>query len=105
MGDIQEIARADVARMMIIVQATGNQRLIQLVNNLAEQCTAIVLSILRMPVSIKDWWRSIESYTKVSVRRIKRRLRRRQRPISTIRKRQLSVRYVLTARQQKSKVV
>ena len=36
-GDIQEIARADVALHDIIVQATGNQRLIQLVNNLAEQ--------------------------------------------------------------------
>lgn len=36
-GDIQEIASTDVALHDIIVQATGNQRLIQLVNNLAEQ--------------------------------------------------------------------
>lgn len=36
-GNIQKIAQADVALHDIIVQATGNQRLIQLVNNLAEQ--------------------------------------------------------------------
>jgi DNA-binding GntR family transcriptional regulator len=35
--DVKEIARADVALHDIIVQATGNQRLIQLVNNLSEQ--------------------------------------------------------------------
>lgn len=36
-GDINKIAHADVALHDIIVQATGNQRLIQLVNNLSEQ--------------------------------------------------------------------
>lgn len=36
-GDIKRIAQADVALHDIIVQATGNQRLIQLVNNLSEQ--------------------------------------------------------------------
>ena len=36
-GDIKQIARTDVALHDIIVQATGNQRLIQLVNNLSEQ--------------------------------------------------------------------
>ena len=36
-GDIKQIAQADVALHDIIVQATGNQRLIQLVNNLSEQ--------------------------------------------------------------------
>ncbi len=35
--DAQKIAQADVALHDIIVQATGNQRLIQLVNNLSEQ--------------------------------------------------------------------
>ena len=35
--DVKEIAQADVALHDIIVQATGNQRLIQLVNNLSEQ--------------------------------------------------------------------
>lgn len=35
--DIHKIAQADVALHDIIVQATGNQRLIQLVNNLSEQ--------------------------------------------------------------------
>ena len=35
--DILKIAQADVALHDIIVQATGNQRLIQLVNNLSEQ--------------------------------------------------------------------
>ena len=35
--DITRIAQADVALHDIIVQATGNQRLIQLVNNLSEQ--------------------------------------------------------------------
>ena len=36
-GDSKRIAQADVALHDIIVQATGNQRLIQLVNNLSEQ--------------------------------------------------------------------
>lgn len=36
-GDAQKIAQADVALHDIIVCATGNQRLIQLVNNLSEQ--------------------------------------------------------------------
>ncbi len=36
-GDNKKIAQADVALHDIIVQATGNQRLIQLVNNLSEQ--------------------------------------------------------------------
>lgn len=36
-GDVKKIAQADVALHDIIVQATGNRRLIQLVNNLAEQ--------------------------------------------------------------------
>ncbi|MCM1026350.1 MAG: GntR family transcriptional regulator [Roseburia sp.] len=36
-GDAKRIAQADVALHDIIVQATGNQRLIQLVNNLSEQ--------------------------------------------------------------------
>lgn len=36
-GDAKKIAHADVALHDIIVQATGNQRLIQLVNNLSEQ--------------------------------------------------------------------
>lgn len=36
-GDSKKIAQADVALHDIIVQATGNQRLIQLVNNLSEQ--------------------------------------------------------------------
>lgn len=36
-GDVKKIAQADVALHDIIVQATGNQRLIQLVNNLSEQ--------------------------------------------------------------------
>jgi len=36
-GDIKNIAQADVALHDIIVKATGNQRLIQLVNNLSEQ--------------------------------------------------------------------
>lgn len=36
-GDLKAIAREDVAFHDIIVQATGNQRLIQLVNNLSEQ--------------------------------------------------------------------
>lgn len=36
-GDIVEIAAADVALHDIIVQATGNQRLISLINNLSEQ--------------------------------------------------------------------
>lgn len=36
-GDTKKIAQADVALHDIIVQATGNQRLIQLVNNLSEQ--------------------------------------------------------------------
>ncbi|MCM1189666.1 MAG: GntR family transcriptional regulator [bacterium] len=36
-GDAKKIAQADVALHDIIVQATGNQRLIQLVNNLSEQ--------------------------------------------------------------------
>lgn len=36
-GDARKIAQADVALHGIIVQATGNQRLIQLVNNLSEQ--------------------------------------------------------------------
>lgn len=35
--DLRQIAQADVALHDIIVQATGNQRLIQLVNNLAQQ--------------------------------------------------------------------
>lgn len=35
--DTQRIAQADVALHDIILQATGNQRLIQIVNNLAEQ--------------------------------------------------------------------
>ena len=35
--DILKIAQADVALHDIIVQATGNQRLIQLINNLSEQ--------------------------------------------------------------------
>lgn len=35
--DVKQIAQADVALHNIIVQATGNQRLIQLVNNLSEQ--------------------------------------------------------------------
>ncbi|MBO4290316.1 MAG: GntR family transcriptional regulator [Lachnospiraceae bacterium] len=36
-GDIKQIARADVELHDIIVQATGNQRLVQLVNTLSEQ--------------------------------------------------------------------
>lgn len=36
-GDVKKIAQADVALHDIIVQATGNKRLIQLVNNLSEQ--------------------------------------------------------------------
>lgn len=36
-GDIREIAAADVALHDIIIKATGNKRLVQLVNNLAEQ--------------------------------------------------------------------
>lgn len=36
-GDAKKIAQADVALHNIIVQATGNQRLVQLVNNLSEQ--------------------------------------------------------------------
>lgn len=36
-GDAKKIAQADVSLHDIIVQATGNQRLIQLVNNLSEQ--------------------------------------------------------------------
>ncbi len=36
-GDVTTIAGADVALHDIIVQATGNQRLIQLINNLSEQ--------------------------------------------------------------------
>ncbi|MCI9143020.1 MAG: GntR family transcriptional regulator [Lachnospiraceae bacterium] len=36
-GDAKKIAQADVALHDIIVQATGNRRLIQLVNNLSEQ--------------------------------------------------------------------
>lgn len=36
-GDVKKIAQADVALHDIIVRATGNQRLIQLVNNLSEQ--------------------------------------------------------------------
>lgn len=36
-GDVKQIAQADVALHDIIVQATGNQRLIQLVNTLSEQ--------------------------------------------------------------------
>ena len=36
-GDIREIAATDVALHDIIIQATGNKRLVQLVNNLAEQ--------------------------------------------------------------------
>ena len=36
-GDSKKIAQADVALHDIIVRATGNQRLIQLVNNLSEQ--------------------------------------------------------------------
>ena len=36
-GDVVTIAEADVAMHDIIVQATGNQRLIQLINNLSEQ--------------------------------------------------------------------
>jgi len=36
-GDVKEIAQADVALHDIIVQATGNQRLVQLVNTLSEQ--------------------------------------------------------------------
>ncbi len=36
-GDHRKIAEADVALHDIIVQATGNQRLIQLVNNLSQQ--------------------------------------------------------------------
>ena len=36
-GDVQRISQADVALHDIIVRATGNQRLIQLVNNLSEQ--------------------------------------------------------------------
>lgn len=36
-GNIREIAAADVALHDIIVRATGNTRLVQLVNNLAEQ--------------------------------------------------------------------
>ena len=35
--DIKKIARADVELHDIIVQATGNQRLVQLINNLSEQ--------------------------------------------------------------------
>lgn len=35
--DVKQIAQADVALHDIIVRATGNQRLIQLVNNLSEQ--------------------------------------------------------------------
>lgn len=35
--DVSQIAKADVALHDIIVRATGNQRLLQLVNNLAEQ--------------------------------------------------------------------
>ncbi len=36
-NDVKRIAQADVALHDIIVRATGNQRLIQLVNNLSEQ--------------------------------------------------------------------
>jgi len=36
-GDIREVASADVALHDIIIKATGNRRLVQLVNNLAEQ--------------------------------------------------------------------
>ncbi len=36
-GDINRIARADVELHDIIVQATGNRRLVQLINNLSEQ--------------------------------------------------------------------
>lgn len=36
-GDVKKIAQADVALHDILVQATGNQRLIQMVNNLSEQ--------------------------------------------------------------------
>ena len=36
-GDIKVIAKADVALHDIIVQATGNRRLVQLINNLSEQ--------------------------------------------------------------------
>ena len=36
-GEVVAIAEADVALHDIIVQATGNQRLIQLINNLSEQ--------------------------------------------------------------------
>ncbi len=36
-GDVKKIAQADVALHDIIIQATGNQRLIQLVHNLSEQ--------------------------------------------------------------------
>ena len=35
--DIKVIAKADVALHDIIVQATGNSRLVQLINNLSEQ--------------------------------------------------------------------
>ncbi len=36
-GDVKKIAKADVELHDIILEATGNQRLIQLVNNLSEQ--------------------------------------------------------------------
>ncbi len=36
-GDLKEIAQADVALHDIIIHATGNMRLLQLVNNLSEQ--------------------------------------------------------------------
>jgi len=36
-GDIQKIARADVELHDMIVRATGNKRLVQLVNTLSEQ--------------------------------------------------------------------
>lgn len=36
-GDVKQIARADVELHDIIVAATGNERLIQLINNLSEQ--------------------------------------------------------------------
>lgn len=57
--DVKQIAQADVALHDIIVEATGNQRLIQLVNNLSEQMYRYRLSTSKTAASMNASWRNI----------------------------------------------
>lgn len=90
--DVKQIAQADVALHDIIVEATGNQRLIQLVNNLSEQMYRYRFEYIK---DSSQHERLVEEH-KVIYESIVKRIRKRHhiwpRCISTTRKRPSSAR-------------